>query len=432
MAKFNATVMERCAKSGVLRAVQDIVGGLLRDRAAAAAGAAAFAAAATTSAAAAAAVAGLRVPNRQQHEHVAAGDHGHLQQQMPRQRAAAAAAVAAAAGRSRGPHHHGQQQQQQCTSPQQRHGQPKHSVSGHKRSPAAEGAVGEDAAEQVSKKSHKGPQLQQGTAEHHHRHQHHQHHERQPQQQLSAAGQQIAPQYQQPQQPQQQQEHPGHVMTAAATAGVPEGLGAGGLRAPVGLFQHSGQSAPSILQQFNPPALQAWFSDQLQSLKAAGMPDREAAVQLNGLLEQEFAALVERVLDEDDANYKWFWGPVETENHKVEGYSDIVKFPLCLGQVSDAYEASSYCVAVAEGQQQQEQHKLYSWESFYALAHDVQLIVANAHMFNDGRRGNDKIVKAADGLQAVFLKQWAKCKGEISQKVSVVAEHHRVQEHRHE
>lgn len=122
IAKFNAVVMERCTRSGVLKAVQDIVAKLL-ERQTVPAG---EAAAATTTA-----LTPLTSPSKQpSHSTASAGNHSH-QLQAPRQRTAAAAAVAAAAGRSRGPHHHGQQQQ---------------GAVGQKR-PSADGALGSDASQ---------------------------------------------------------------------------------------------------------------------------------------------------------------------------------------------------------------------------------------------------------------------------------------------
>lgn len=126
----------------------------------------------------------------------------------------------------------------------------------------------------------------------------------------------------------------------------------------------------------------------------------------------------------------WFGQAVDPK--QVPGYEEVVQHPMCFDMIKEALQKDRYQLFMKlqqqqqqeqGGQQQQQQQKkrlIYSWHSLVALAHDVQLIVSDARLFNGPRAKhpvNMQVLKAAEGLQQQAAELWAQAKVAVERKV---------------
>ncbi|KAF6249194.1 hypothetical protein COO60DRAFT_1688007 [Scenedesmus sp. NREL 46B-D3] len=204
---------------------------------------------------------------------------------------------------------------------------------------------------------------------------------------------------------------------AAAAGGVPDTLGAGGLKAPKAYHDaafaaaaHAGAS-PGLLQQVSALQLRAWAKEKVQQCTAA-------------------AELLKQL--EKEEGFRCFLHPVDV--HKLPEYAQEVAHPMCFDWIRQALQGGKYKVELQQQQQQQQQRpplRVYSWQSLYAFAHDVQLIVSNARLYNGSRPQNKAVLEAAHSLQVKAVLGWSKVQANMSNKMKQRLEAHRQQQQQH-
>jgi hypothetical protein len=233
----------------------------------------------------------------------------------------------------------------------------------------------------------------------------------------------------------QQQRLPGDAKPAAAAAAgapagsgvIPDSLGAGGLKVPkayheaaVAAAQHAGGAAPGLLEQLKPPQLRNWMQDKAALCKDAAL--REWRQQLSELIQEQMEDML-RQLEEQEGS-QFFLNPVDT--HKYPDYAQEVTHPMCLEWIKQALRSGKY--QIEQQQQQRPPLQLHSWQSLYAFAHDVQLIVSNARLYNGGRPQNRRVLDAAHALQKKAVHCWSKVQANISSKLKQGLEAHKQQQ----
>jgi hypothetical protein len=246
----------------------------------------------------------------------------------------------------------------------------------------------------------------------------------------------------QQQQHQQQQLLPGQKAAAAAAAAgaagaaaaavVPDHLGAGGLKVPKAFHdaayeaaRHAG-AVPGLLEQLNEKQLRTWMQDKLRQCKDAGLPQSRQL--LSDLIQEQLEDMLQQLETGGDAHV--FVNPVTKE--QVPDYAQEITHPMCLKWIREALHDGKYKIEIQQQQQPQQQQRpplrVHSWQSLYALAHDVQLIVSNARMYNASRPRNRSVLDAAHALQKRAVRAWQNVQAGISSKLKQRVEAHRQQQ----
>jgi hypothetical protein len=223
---------------------------------------------------------------------------------------------------------------------------------------------------------------------------------------------------------------------ALGAARVSNNLGAGGLKAAASTGAR--QDMPHLLQLADAQLLLQWQQERQSMLTAAGMAHHQATKVLSNIIGEGVTRCIDFLLKLDDEQLQGFF--LEDAAESVAGYADEVEHPMCLQMMEQALNKGRYQVlltdpaAAQDGssqqqqQQQQQQQRVYSWQSLYALAHDVQLLLSNAKQYNEPRREPDNVhesvLQYAQLLQTEFAKYWLLIKDIMGRKVLHLAEQH--------
>jgi hypothetical protein len=237
----------------------------------------------------------------------------------------------------------------------------------------------------------------------------------------------------QQQQQGQQQRLPGLKAThaAAAAVAVPDTLGAGGLKVPQSYHDAAltaaAHAGATLLQQLNQQQLHTWMRDKVRQCRDAGLGGDWRQL-LSELIFEEIEEMLKQL--EKDDSFSWFLEPVDT--HKLPDYAQEVPHPMCVDWIKQALQGGKYKMEIQQQPQGQQQQRpplrVYSWQSLYAIGHDLQLIVSNARLYNGKRPQNKAVLEAANALQKKTVLWWSKVQAHISSKLKQRLEAHKQQQ----
>lgn len=182
---------------------------------------------------------------------------------------------------------------------------------------------------------------------------------------------------------------------------------------------HAG-AGPALLDQVTLHQLRNWQHDKAVACKAAGL--REWRLLLSDLIQEQMEQLIQQLEQEEGAH--WFIKPVNT--NQLPDYAKEVAYPMCLDVIKKALHNGQY--KLEPPQQQRPPLRLHGWQSLCAFAHDLQLIVSNARLYNGGKPDNRVVLDAAAALQSKAVMAWSRVQANISSKLKQRLEAHRQQQ----